>query len=185
MYKRQLQEWFADKVDERDGIFTFGWNGTEEKAELLDKEDAKFIRFHWLHSQKDEYFELAIEKSEVTNQTILTVSYTHLDVYKRQPEDGNIEPVSQKVRRRAHQKVIPGRTAVFHLAETATAAGKQKHGGFGVLDRFPEQCRGHAVPCRDFEQRSFGMAGQAESQEDKPGNQPVLSAFHLSSRKCS
>ncbi len=68
-----LQEWFADKVDERDGIFTFGWNGTEEKAELLDKEDAKFIRFHWLHSQKDEYFELAIEKSEVTNQTILIV----------------------------------------------------------------------------------------------------------------
>ena len=68
-----LQEWFADTVDERDGVFSFGWNGTEEKAELLDKEDNKFIRFHWLHNQKDEFFEFSIDRSEVTNQTILTV----------------------------------------------------------------------------------------------------------------
>ncbi len=68
-----LQEWFADKVDERDGLFTFSWNGTEDKADLLDKEEAKFIRFHWTYAAKDEYFEFAIEKSEVTNQTILIV----------------------------------------------------------------------------------------------------------------
>ena len=68
-----LQEWFADKVDERDGLFTFSWNGTEDKADLLDKEEAKFIRFHWTHAAKDEYFEFSIEKSEVTNQTILIV----------------------------------------------------------------------------------------------------------------
>ncbi len=68
-----LQEWFADKVDERDGMFTFGWNGTEDKADLLDKEEAKFIRFHWTHTAKEEYFEFSIEKSEVTNQTILIV----------------------------------------------------------------------------------------------------------------
>ncbi len=68
-----LQEWFADKVDERDGLYSFGWNGTEEKAELLDKEEAKFIRFRWTHSSKEEFFEFAIEKSEVTNQTILIV----------------------------------------------------------------------------------------------------------------
>lgn len=68
-----LQEWFADKVEERDGIFTFGWNGTEEKAKLIDKEESKFIRFRWDHYTKDEYFEFAIEKSEVTNQTILII----------------------------------------------------------------------------------------------------------------
>lgn len=69
-----LQEWFADKVDERDGMFTFGWNGTEDKAELLDKEETKFIRFHWTHSGKGEYFEFSIDKSEVTNQTILIIT---------------------------------------------------------------------------------------------------------------
>lgn len=68
-----LQEWFADQVDEQDGVFTFGWNGTEDKADLLEKEEAKFIRFHWTHSQKGEYFEFLIERSEVTNQTILVV----------------------------------------------------------------------------------------------------------------
>ena len=68
-----LQEWFADKVDERDGVFTFGWNGTEDKAALLEMEDDKFIRFQWDHASKGEYFEFAIEKSEVTNQTILVI----------------------------------------------------------------------------------------------------------------
>ncbi len=69
-----LQEWFADKVDERDGHFSFTWNGTEDKAELLDSEEAKFVRFRWDYMTKDEYFEWRIDKSEVTNQTILVIS---------------------------------------------------------------------------------------------------------------
>jgi uncharacterized protein YndB with AHSA1/START domain len=68
-----LQEWFADKVDERDSIFSFSWNGTTDKAEVMESEEEKFIRFHWLHAPKDEYFEFRIEKSEVTNQTILVI----------------------------------------------------------------------------------------------------------------
>lgn len=69
-----LQEWFADVVDERDGVFSFAWNGTEEYAKLLDKELDKFIRFHWTNSSKEEYFEFRIDRSEVTNQTILIVT---------------------------------------------------------------------------------------------------------------
>ncbi len=69
-----MQEWFADKVSDRDGIYTFGWNGTEEKAEVLEKEENKLIRFRWLTSPKDEFFEFKIEKSEVTNQTILIIT---------------------------------------------------------------------------------------------------------------
>ena len=34
---------------------------------------SKFIRFRWTNSSKEEFFEFAIEKSEVTNQTILIV----------------------------------------------------------------------------------------------------------------
>lgn len=68
-----LQEWFADKVDERDNVFSFSWNGTVDKAEVLESEPDKFIRFHWLHAPTDEYFEFRIEKSEVTNQTILII----------------------------------------------------------------------------------------------------------------
>ena len=36
-----LQEWFADKVDERDGIFRFSWNGEDEQAELMEGEENK------------------------------------------------------------------------------------------------------------------------------------------------
>jgi uncharacterized protein YndB with AHSA1/START domain len=68
-----LQEWFADKVDERDNVFSFSWNGTTDKAEVMESEPEKFIRFHWVHQPKDEYFEFRIEKSEVTNQTILVI----------------------------------------------------------------------------------------------------------------
>ena len=69
-----LQEWFADKVDESDGVFSFSWNGTTEEAEVLESEENKFIRFHWLNTPNGEYFEFLIEKSEVTNLTILIVN---------------------------------------------------------------------------------------------------------------
>jgi len=68
-----LQEWFADKVDDEDGVYSFSWNGAAEEAELLEKEENKFIRFHWLNSPAGEYFEFLIEKSEVTNLTILII----------------------------------------------------------------------------------------------------------------
>jgi uncharacterized protein YndB with AHSA1/START domain len=68
-----LQEWFAEKVDDQDGVFYFSWNGSEETAEVVDKEEDKFIRFHWSHAPKEEYFEFSIEKSEVSNQTILVI----------------------------------------------------------------------------------------------------------------
>ena len=68
-----LQEWFADKVDERDGIFSFNWNGSDEKAELLERELDKFVRYRWTHSPKEEYFEFRIERTEISNQTILIV----------------------------------------------------------------------------------------------------------------
>ena len=68
-----LQEWFADRVDERDNVFFFSWNGSSQKAEVLESQEEKFIRFHWLDAPKEEYFEFSIEKSEITNQTILVV----------------------------------------------------------------------------------------------------------------
>ena len=69
-----LQEWFADKVDERDGVFTFSWNGSSEEAEVMESEENKFIKFHWLHTPKEEFFEFSIEKSDITNLTILIIN---------------------------------------------------------------------------------------------------------------
>lgn len=70
-----MGEWFADKVDERDHIFIFSWNGngSVEKAEVIEKEQDKLIRYRWLHGAKEEYFEFRIEKTEISNQTILII----------------------------------------------------------------------------------------------------------------
>ena len=69
-----LQEWFADKVDEWENVYSFSWNGEKpDKAEVVDKEQDKFVRYHWLHSDKNEYFEFRIEKTEISNQTILFI----------------------------------------------------------------------------------------------------------------
>ena len=69
-----LQEWFADTVDQRDNVFSFIWEGSTEKAEVVGKEQDKFIRFRWLQSPKEEQGEFRIDSSEVANQTILVVN---------------------------------------------------------------------------------------------------------------
>jgi len=70
-----LQEWFADKVNEWEGVLSFSWSGgTPDKAKIIEKEQDKFIRYKWLSSDKDEYFEFRIEKTEISNQTILVIN---------------------------------------------------------------------------------------------------------------
>ncbi len=69
-----LQEWFADKVEDTDGLFSFAWNGSAEEADVVASEENKSIRFHWVNTPKEEYFEFSIEKSEVTNLTILIIN---------------------------------------------------------------------------------------------------------------
>lgn len=70
-----LQEWFADEVDQRDGVFIFSWgDGTPEKAKLIGSEENVYIRYSWLNEDPKEYFEFRIETAEVSNQTILMVS---------------------------------------------------------------------------------------------------------------
>jgi uncharacterized protein YndB with AHSA1/START domain len=69
-----LQEWFADKVDQRDSRFLFTWNGSTDVAQILEHVENEFIRFKWDHYGKDEFFEFSIEQSQVTNETILRIT---------------------------------------------------------------------------------------------------------------
>jgi uncharacterized protein YndB with AHSA1/START domain len=69
-----LQEWFADKVDQRENRFYFTWNGSTDTAEILEHLDNEFIRYRWDYYPKDEFFEFSIEQSLVTNETILRIT---------------------------------------------------------------------------------------------------------------
>jgi uncharacterized protein YndB with AHSA1/START domain len=69
-----LQEWFADKVDQRDNTVNFSWNGSTDTAVILEHLENEFIRYKWDYYGKDEFFEFSIEQSPVTNETILRIT---------------------------------------------------------------------------------------------------------------
>lgn len=71
-----LQEWFADKVLQREKIFSFFWDDVEHKAECFECSPDQLIKFRWLDKDisKNEYFGFTIEKSEISNRTILTIT---------------------------------------------------------------------------------------------------------------
>jgi uncharacterized protein YndB with AHSA1/START domain len=72
-----LVQWFADYVDlDPNGeVFTFEWNGEEQRAIVLGYEDDEFVKLQW-EDEDDEkvYFEYKIRVTDVTKETILTVT---------------------------------------------------------------------------------------------------------------
>lgn len=68
-----LSEWFADDVNIRDGIFTFFWDGSEQKARLLAFKEDKYVRFQWLDKPEGSYFEFRIEKDDLTGDISLMI----------------------------------------------------------------------------------------------------------------
>ena len=72
-----LSEWFADNVNSRGIIFSFFWDDTEEKAELLSSKSNSFVKFRWLDDTDDQdkyYFEIRIVVDEITKDVSLVVT---------------------------------------------------------------------------------------------------------------
>ena len=70
-----LSEWFADNVNLRGNIFSFIWDGAEEKAEILSKKVDQKIRFKWLETEGDNsYFEFRIQVDELTKDVSLMIT---------------------------------------------------------------------------------------------------------------
>lgn len=70
-----LSEWFADNVNLRGNIYTFIWDGAEEKAKLLAKKSDSRIRFKWEESEDDDsYFEFRIQVDELTKDVSLMIT---------------------------------------------------------------------------------------------------------------
>ena len=69
-----LAQWFADKVDSTQKHWVFAWDGSEEEAELVEKHEPVFVKFRWTYQSKDEYFEMRIKTSDISRDTILTIT---------------------------------------------------------------------------------------------------------------
>ena len=69
-----LQEWFADKVDQKDHTYYFTWNGAVDSADLVEAVENEFVVYRWDYYDDDEFFEFRIEQSPITNETILKIT---------------------------------------------------------------------------------------------------------------
>jgi len=68
-----LSEWFSDDVNIRDGIYTFYWDGSEQKARLLALKEEEFVRYQWMDKVDGSYFEFRIQTDELTGDVSLII----------------------------------------------------------------------------------------------------------------
>ena len=70
-----LSQWFADDVRIKDHIYTFAWNdGEEQNAKLISIKENKLVRFKWLDDEPHTYFEMEVQKDELTNDVALIIT---------------------------------------------------------------------------------------------------------------
>jgi uncharacterized protein YndB with AHSA1/START domain len=70
-----LAEWFADDVNVKGKVFNFIWDGVNNFAEVVQKKENRYIRFHWVEEQDPNvYFEFRITMDELTNDVALVIT---------------------------------------------------------------------------------------------------------------
>jgi len=68
-----LAGWFADDVKINGDIYTFMWEGSEEKARLVNKRMNKFVKFQWL-AREGEYMTIEINMDDLTGDVALVIT---------------------------------------------------------------------------------------------------------------
>ncbi|CAN5286198.1 START-like domain-containing protein [soil metagenome] len=70
-----LSEWYADNVNSRGELFTFIWDGSEEKAKLVSKKNGERIKFRWMADEDTTYyFEIRIQVDEITKDVSIMIT---------------------------------------------------------------------------------------------------------------
>jgi uncharacterized protein YndB with AHSA1/START domain len=70
-----LSEWYADNVNSRGELFTFIWDGSEEKAKLVSKKNGERVKFRWTADEDTSYyFEIRIQVDEITKDVSIMIT---------------------------------------------------------------------------------------------------------------
>ncbi|MCG3165152.1 MAG: hypothetical protein POELPBGB_00913 [Bacteroidia bacterium] len=69
-----LASWFADYVDSQDNLFSFNWEGSEEKAIMIESLENEYVRYRWLTQPQGCFFEFRIRIDAVTNEVALVIT---------------------------------------------------------------------------------------------------------------
>jgi uncharacterized protein YndB with AHSA1/START domain len=69
-----LSLWFADKVDIVGDTYTFTWNKTKEKAQVIAIKPEILVRYKWENEPENVYFEFRIHTIELTRAVALEIT---------------------------------------------------------------------------------------------------------------
>lgn len=70
-----LSRWFAESVFVEDDIYVFKWEGSEQKARLIQSKENELVRFQWLDDfHKDYTMEMRILNEPVSREVALVVT---------------------------------------------------------------------------------------------------------------
>lgn len=72
-----LAEWFSDDVHIRGDIYTFFWEGSEEKAKLISSRKDEFAKFRWMEDEEageKTYFEMRLKPDPLTKEMALIIT---------------------------------------------------------------------------------------------------------------
>ncbi len=69
-----LAIWFADDAKINQDVFTFTWDGADERARVIKQILRKKIVFKWIDRPKDEFLCFDIESDDVTGGTVMFIS---------------------------------------------------------------------------------------------------------------
>jgi uncharacterized protein YndB with AHSA1/START domain len=95
-----LSEWFADNVNINGSVFSFFWDKTEQRADVIQKKEYKYIRFRWvdLTDPDSHWFEFRINTDELTGDTALIIT----DFSEDDDKDSTIELWNSQISKLKH-----------------------------------------------------------------------------------
>ena len=95
-----LEEWFADKVNMRDGEFIFIWEGSEARAKIVSRKESQSVKYKWITDDKkdDTFFQFEIIMDEITSDVALIIT----DFATEEEKDENIMLWNRQVHNLMH-----------------------------------------------------------------------------------
>ena len=70
-----LARWFADKINVKDDIYLFEWQGSQQTARLLESKEPEYVRFEWTDDFHEGFIlEMQITHEPVSGESALIVS---------------------------------------------------------------------------------------------------------------
>lgn len=95
-----LSEWFADNVNIKGNQYSFIWDNSEQRADIIQRKENKYIRFRWEDDDDPElhWFEFRINTDELTGDTALIIT----DFVEEEDKDSAIELWNSQIAKLKH-----------------------------------------------------------------------------------